>query len=161
MKMMIMKTMMFMSIMTLLSNNPMTMGLYLLIQTMLTTMLINKMMMSSWFMMITFLMMVGGLLIMIMYMSSIASNEKLEMNFKLTLILVLMIMIIDEMMNENMINETNNLMYNNNMDMSLTKIYNLKSMIITILMVLYLLLTMISVSNIVKHHKGPLRSYYK
>nr|UGK73331.1 NADH dehydrogenase subunit 6 [Signoretia aureola] len=160
MKIMLMKLMIMNSTLTIFLKTPMTMGITLLLQTMLMIMLMNKQMSNSWFMMITFLMMIGGLLIIFTYMSSITSNEK----FKLTIIpilmlIVLMILILEEMNFENQINENQlliNMKYTENISMS--KMYNKKSMLMTVMMINFLILTMISVSKIVKHHEGPLRS---
>nr|QZZ18251.1 NADH dehydrogenase subunit 6 [Dikraneura zlata] len=161
MKIFLIKIMMMISSVIFLLKSPMSMGILLLMQTMIMILLINKIMHTSWFTMITFLMMIGGLLILFTYMSSIASNEKFKLKLNLTLILLIMFIMLDEMIPENQINENQNIMFINNMDLSMVKIYNSKSMLITILLVVYLLLTMISVSKIVKHHEGPLRAYKK
>nr|YP_010363561.1 NADH dehydrogenase subunit 6 [Atkinsoniella wui]UNZ12662.1 NADH dehydrogenase subunit 6 [Atkinsoniella wui] len=158
MKMMFMKMMMLMVTMIPFLMNPLSMGLILLTQTLLMTMMMNKMMFSSWFPMITFLMMVGGLLILFTYMSSIASNEKFKLKLNLSIVLMIVILITEEMMNENQINELQNLTNLTQEYFSMIKLYNKKSMILTIILVLYLLLTMIVVTKIVKHHEGPLRS---
>nr|YP_010596262.1 NADH dehydrogenase subunit 6 [Alnetoidia dujuanensis]WAJ60481.1 NADH dehydrogenase subunit 6 [Alnetoidia dujuanensis] len=161
MKMMIMKMMMMISMLTPMLKNPMSMGLFLMLQTIMMIMFINKIMHLSWFTMITFLMMIGGLLIIFSYMSSIASNEKFKIKLNLTLILVIMLLITDDLFFETQINETEQIQFTMNSDLSLTKIYNTKSMVMTIMLVIYLLITMISVSKMVSHHKGPLRSYNK
>nr|YP_010363509.1 NADH dehydrogenase subunit 6 [Atkinsoniella thaloidea]UNZ12610.1 NADH dehydrogenase subunit 6 [Atkinsoniella thaloidea] len=158
MKMMLIKLMTLMVTMIPFLMNPLSMGVILLIQTLLMTMLMNKMMYSSWFPMITFLMMVGGLLILFTYMSSIASNEKFKLKLNLSILLMILIMITEEMMNENQINEMQNLLNLTEEYYSMIKLYNKKSMMLTIILVMYLLLTMIVVSKIVKHHEGPLRS---
>nr|YP_010362173.1 NADH dehydrogenase subunit 6 [Trifida elongata]UNS15671.1 NADH dehydrogenase subunit 6 [Trifida elongata] len=158
MKMMLMKIMMINSSMTFLFMNPMSMGILLLIQTMLMILMINQMSYTSWFMMITFLMMISGLLILFTYMSSIASNEKFKLKINLTLALIIMLIMIDEMMIENQVHEKLQINHQKMIDLSLIKIYNKKSMMLTMMLVIYLLLTMISVSKIVKHHEGPLRA---
>nr|QZZ18302.1 NADH dehydrogenase subunit 6 [Eupteryx adspersa] len=158
MKLILIKLMMIMSSSTLFLTNPMSMGLILMTQTIMVIIYMNLIMTSSWFAMATFMMMIGGLLIMFMYMSSIASNEKFKININIVLVMFIMLMIYDEMMIQYQINENQELICSNNMNFSLTKIYNTKSMMITIMLVLYLLLTMISVTKMVKHHKGPLRA---
>nr|YP_010583010.1 NADH dehydrogenase subunit 6 [Yangisunda tiani]UGN61456.1 NADH dehydrogenase subunit 6 [Yangisunda tiani] len=157
---MTMKLMMIISSLNLVMNNPMSMGFLLMTQTMMMILLMNKMMTSSWFTMITFMMMIGALLIMFMYMSSIASNEKFKMKANMMIIILIMLtmLISEEMMLESQIKETIEYKTTNNFNMSLTKIYNKKSMMLTIMLVMYLLLTMISVTKLVKHHKGPLRA---
>nr|WRY72510.1 NADH dehydrogenase subunit 6 [Zyginella mandali] len=159
MKLMIMKVMIIMSSTIIFFKNPMSMGMVLLAQTMMMILVINKMMITSWFAMITFLMLVGGLLILFTYMSSIASNEKFKIKINLMMIFIIMMLLTDEMMISNQTNDKLQILHTNNIDLSLTKVYNNKSMLITILLVLYLLLTMIVVTKLVKHFKGPLRSF--
>nr|YP_010743028.1 NADH dehydrogenase subunit 6 [Anagonalia emeiensis]WEU75309.1 NADH dehydrogenase subunit 6 [Anagonalia emeiensis] len=157
MKFMMIKLMMMMSMLTTFMNNPLSLGLILLMQTTFMSMLMNKIMFTSWFTMITFLMMIGGLLILFTYMSSIASNEKFKIKMNLTLIMFMIIIIQEEMLIENQTNEIQSMNMNLEMN-SMIKLYNKKSMIMTVILVLYLLLTMIVISKIVKHHEGPLRS---
>nr|YP_010349795.1 NADH dehydrogenase subunit 6 [Cassianeura bimaculata]UOH96537.1 NADH dehydrogenase subunit 6 [Cassianeura bimaculata] len=142
-------------------KNPMSMGFILMIQTMLVIMLMNKIMASSWFMMITFLMMIGGLLIIFSYMSSIASNEKFKIKINISMIFIILMIMTDEMLIEQQCDETQSISHSMNSEMSLIKIYNSKSMMMTILLVIYLLISMLSVSKLVKIHEGPLRSYKK
>nr|YP_010583049.1 NADH dehydrogenase subunit 6 [Eurhadina cuii]UGN61495.1 NADH dehydrogenase subunit 6 [Eurhadina cuii] len=158
MKFILLKMTMIVSSFMVIMNHPMSMGFMLMLQTITIIAIMNKILSSSWFTMITFMMMIGGLLIMFMYMSSIASNEKFKLKINMTMIIMIMIMIQDEMMIQNQINELQEIMETKNLNLSLTKIYNKKSMLMTMMLVLYLLLTMISVTKMVKHHKGPLRS---
>nr|YP_010996528.1 NADH dehydrogenase subunit 6 [Sophonia fuscomarginata]WPC85270.1 NADH dehydrogenase subunit 6 [Sophonia fuscomarginata] len=159
MKIFMLKMMMMISSMIPFLKNPMSMGIMLLLQTLIMILLMNKMLMSSWFVLITFLMMIGGILILFTYMSSIASNEMFKLNLKMLFIIPFMMMTFDEMMNEKQLMEMENIMKFSQHEMiSMIKLYNLKSMLLTMMMVLYLLLTMIVVSMIVKQNKGPLRS---
>nr|YP_010809161.1 NADH dehydrogenase subunit 6 [Anaka burmensis]UNZ99520.1 NADH dehydrogenase subunit 6 [Anaka burmensis] len=159
MKFFLLKILMIVYSMVFLFNTPMSLGLILLFQTMIVIIYMNKIMYTSWFTMITFLMMIGGLLILFSYMSSIASNEMFKIKINLLLLFIFMMIYIDEMFINNQINENQNLIFININDLSMTKIYNLKSMMLSMFLVLYLLLTMISVSMIVKHYAGPLRNY--
>nr|YP_010836074.1 NADH dehydrogenase subunit 6 [Evacanthus bivittatus]QKO00208.1 NADH dehydrogenase subunit 6 [Evacanthus acuminatus]QWC53806.1 NADH dehydrogenase subunit 6 [Evacanthus heimianus]WGC90090.1 NADH dehydrogenase subunit 6 [Evacanthus bivittatus] len=160
MKMLMIKMMMINSLLIIWLKNPMSMGLMLLLQTLIMILFMNKILTSSWFVMITFLMMIGGLLIIISYMSSISSNEKFKFNLNLTLILIFLIVYLDEMF-ENQINEMQDLIFMKSIEqISMIKLYNNKTFLMTILLVNYLLLTMIVISKIVKHYKGPLRSKY-
>nr|QOX09887.1 NADH dehydrogenase subunit 6 [Limassolla sp. XZ-2020] len=139
-------------------NNPMSLGFMLMMQTIMTILFMNLIMESSWFVMITFLMMIGGLLILFTYMSSMASNEKFKIKLNMMLLLIIIFLMMDEMIMQNQIKETMSLNKFFLSDLSLMKIYNNKSMMLTLMMILYLLLTMISVTKMVKHHKGPLRN---
>nr|UFK32184.1 NADH dehydrogenase subunit 6 [Limassolla emmrichi] len=158
MKFLIMKIMIVISSIIPMLNNPMSLGLMLITQTILSISFMNKIMESSWFIMITFLMMIGGLLILFTYMSSIASNDKFKLKFNFVLILIILLIILDDMIMHNQIKETLSLNKFLTSNLSLMKIYSGKSMMLTIMMILYLLLTMISVTKMVKHFKGPLRN---
>nr|WRY72445.1 NADH dehydrogenase subunit 6 [Typhlocyba bilaminata] len=158
MKSFLIKLMVLWSSISITVYNPMSLGMILFAQTTTVILFMNKILYSSWFTMITFMMMIGGLLIMFMYMTSIASNEKFKLKFNLTMLIMIILILFDEMFISNQINETQEIMSTNNFNLSLTKIFNNKSMLMTILLVMYLLLTMISVTKMVKHHKGPLRA---
>nr|YP_010835895.1 NADH dehydrogenase subunit 6 [Carinata dushanensis]WGC89414.1 NADH dehydrogenase subunit 6 [Carinata dushanensis] len=160
MKTMLMKMMIIISMTIIWLKNPMSMGFMLIIQTILMILLMNLMLSSSWFVMITFLMMVGGLLIIISYMSSVSSNEKFSFNLNLTITFLILMFYMDELM-EFQINESQELIMITSFDkMSMIKLYNKKSFLLTIMLVNYLLLTMIVITKIVKHFKGPLRSKF-
>uniref|UniRef100_A0A8F8AFF8 NADH-ubiquinone oxidoreductase chain 6 n=1 Tax=Aconurella prolixa TaxID=1671185 RepID=A0A8F8AFF8_9HEMI len=154
---MMVKIIMTISTLIMFLKTPMSMGVLLLTQTTLATLLISKMAVTSWMSMVMFMMFIGGLLILFMYMSSIASNEKFKPNFKLMLILTMVIIPTEEILMEI---QTNELMSMNiKMDMiSMSKIYNKKTMMMTLFLFIYMLLTMISVTTIVKMFKGPLRA---
>nr|ATD53009.1 NADH dehydrogenase subunit 6 [Psammotettix sp. EMHAU-2015-Zz053036] len=142
-------------------KTPMSMGILLLTQTMISTLILSKVLKSSWMSMVIFLMFVGGLLILFMYMSSIASNEKFSPNLSMYFFMMIMIMLpMEELLTEN-INMDNLLLYSNNESISLMKIYNKKTFMITMVMFMYMFLTMIVVTKIIKIHKGPLRSMMK
>nr|YP_009439686.1 NADH dehydrogenase subunit 6 [Yanocephalus yanonis]ATG83159.1 NADH dehydrogenase subunit 6 [Yanocephalus yanonis] len=157
MKTILLKILMLISTLISIVKTPLSMGILLLLQTTIATMLISYTSKSSWMSMIMFLMFVGGLLIIFMYMSSIASNEKFSPNFKL-MILMLMVLIPSEdllwdtQMNDQLTNFTNNEM------IALTKIFNKKTFGLTIMMFMYMFTTMITITNIIKIHSGPLRS---
>nr|YP_010478439.1 NADH dehydrogenase subunit 6 [Orosius sp.]UVI59883.1 NADH dehydrogenase subunit 6 [Orosius sp.] len=158
MKMMVMKCMMAISMVTFSMKTPMSLGVLLLMMTTLSTILISLIAASAWMPMIMFLMLIGGLLILFMYMSSIASNEKFNSNIKL-LFLSMFIFILPY---ENLMSEfINNELLESTMTLesiSMIKIYNKKTFMITIMLFLYLLLSMIVVTKITKIFKGPLRS---
>nr|YP_010175160.1 NADH dehydrogenase subunit 6 [Olidiana longisticka]QSJ61366.1 NADH dehydrogenase subunit 6 [Olidiana longisticka] len=159
MKKYIIKLMIIMSSMTPLTLNPMQLGIMLLMQTMLTTILMNKIMTSSWLSLITFIMMIGGLLILFIYMSSIASNEMIKMKFNLTLITIMILLPLDEMLTSQM-SYTEKLIINPE-NISLSKMYNKKTLYMSTFMIMYLLLAMIMVSKMIKIYKGPLRTKYE
>nr|YP_010531291.1 NADH dehydrogenase subunit 6 [Mileewa lamellata]UXX17550.1 NADH dehydrogenase subunit 6 [Mileewa lamellata] len=158
MKFIIMKMMMVISFMIPFISNPISMGMILILQTMFATILMNKMIMSSWFSFITFLMMIGGLLIIFTYMSSIASNEKFKFNLNLSIFMLIIILITDEMIIKEQMKENQQMIFIKTLEqVSMMKLYNKKSLFMSILLMIYLLFTMIVVSKMVKHYYGPLR----
>nr|YP_010278726.1 NADH dehydrogenase subunit 6 [Changbaninus pleiospicules]UKE80323.1 NADH dehydrogenase subunit 6 [Changbaninus pleiospicules] len=157
MKMTLLKIMIYITSLISTLKTPMSMGILLLIQTTLSTILISKLTMSSWMAMIIFLMLIGGLLILFMYMSSIASNEKFTPNIFMIFPIMLIFLPMEEMMCETQMNEKlQTFMLNESI--TLMKIYNKKTMLITIMLFSYLLLAMISITSVIKIYKGPLRS---
>nr|WRK21528.1 NADH dehydrogenase subunit 6 [Tartessus sp.] len=157
MKMIMIKMMIMTMSMIPFMKNPMSMGITLIIYTLIVTMMMNKIMLTSWFSMITFLMMIGGLMIIFMYMSSISSNEKFKVNIKLMVAMIVVMTINEEMMLNLQINEKQELMMFPQEQMSMMKLYSKKSLLVMIMLVSFLLMTMISVTKIVMHFKGPLR----
>nr|ATC73030.1 NADH dehydrogenase subunit 6 [Osbornellus sp. EMHAU-2015-Zz052506] len=157
MKMILIKFMIIISSSIIMMKTPMSLGIMLLMQTFLSTFMLAKMFSSSWIAFIMFLMLIGGLLILFMYMSSIASNEKFKTNFKLYSIWMMIMLPCEELMMNSVINENQNSMTWAE-TISMSKIFNKKGMIITLLMFCYLLLTMIVMIKIIKIYKGPLRA---
>nr|YP_009117998.1 NADH dehydrogenase subunit 6 [Brachythemis contaminata]AJE75786.1 NADH dehydrogenase subunit 6 [Brachythemis contaminata] len=143
-------------------NHPMNMGLMLLIQTLLMSLFTATMSYSSWFSYILFLVFLGGMLVLFIYMTSIASNEFFKkskitlMLITTTLAIIMMTTLIDPMMTSLPSNQESFIL-TENMKMVMTPLYNNPNSIITTFMVLYLFLTLIIVVYITKFNKGPLR----
>lgn len=94
---------------------------------------------------------------MFIYIRRIASNEKFKPNFIIILLIFIIIIPLEEIIREIQINDKQN----NNINLeaiTLSKIYNKKTTIITSLIFLYLLLAIISITIIIKIYKGPLRA---
>nr|WKU84157.1 NADH dehydrogenase subunit 6 [Serichlamys sp. ECU1] len=155
-------------------NHPLSMGLILLIQTILITCIMGMMSQTFWFSYILFLIFIGGMLILFIYVTSLASNEMFsppkKMWWLLILLFMLIIIIINYMMdktwlfNMNNNNEIKSLMNINlfmkeNM-LNLNKLYNYPTNMMTIMMINYLLLTMIATVKITKLFYGPIRSSF-
>nr|YP_010024771.1 NADH dehydrogenase subunit 6 [Neurothemis fulvia]QOQ35069.1 NADH dehydrogenase subunit 6 [Neurothemis fulvia] len=142
-------------------SHPMNMGVTLLLQTLMMTILMGVMSYTSWFSYILFLVFLGGMLVLFIYMTSIASNELFKKSmYTITIVGMMMItfmvalMILDPFMITNPImSEAGTGM----MKMILSPLYNNPSSWITIFMVLYLFLTLIVIVMITKFNSGPLR----
>nr|WHM51742.1 NADH dehydrogenase subunit 6 [Gnathamitermes grandis] len=158
------KMLMSMSTMTSLMftqmKHPMAMGLMLLIQTTMVCLISGTMYSSFWFSYILFMIMIGGMLVLFMYMTSLASNEMFSPSNKmltatLTLLPILMYMMPTVTNNKEMC--THNTMMENEILTTTTVMYNQMMGTMTTLLVLYMLLTLIVVVNIINVSKGPLR----
>nr|YP_009487963.1 NADH dehydrogenase subunit 6 [Anopheles lutzii]AWB99483.1 NADH dehydrogenase subunit 6 [Anopheles lutzii]AWB99496.1 NADH dehydrogenase subunit 6 [Anopheles lutzii] len=170
MKLIIMTLCMIMSFIFMQMKHPLSMGLMLLIQTFLTCLITSIYVKTFWFSYILFLIFLGGMLILFIYVTSLSSNEMFSMSFKLvmlsmTIIFLFSIMffimdklLIDQfMMNMEMENlsNTNNLINEN--ILSLNKMYNFPTNLITLLLINYLFLTLLVTVKITKKFYGPLR----
>nr|AMW68031.1 NADH dehydrogenase subunit 6 [Drepanepteryx phalaenoides] len=146
-------------------NHPLSMGIIVILQTLIIALLCGWISYSYWFSYILFLTMIGGMLILFIYMTSLASNEmfKFKINFFIKNLILMILgmtfmfyydnffcnfknfetMMFNNMENENLIN--------------LLKLYNNPTMNITILLINYLFLTLIIVVKITNINYGPLR----
>nr|YP_010507419.1 NADH dehydrogenase subunit 6 [Myathropa semenovi]UXG19039.1 NADH dehydrogenase subunit 6 [Myathropa semenovi] len=152
-------------------NHPLSMGLMLLIQTIMVCCITGLMTKSFWFSYILFLIFIGGMLVLFIYMTSLASNEMFSLSMKMIFLsiislifLMMMIFFMDKMLSSfNSINNEMNSISNLNSyisenSLNLIKLYNYPSNMITILLINYLLITMIASVKITKLFYGPLRS---
>nr|YP_008757947.1 NADH dehydrogenase subunit 6 [Glyphodes quadrimaculalis]AGU90890.1 NADH dehydrogenase subunit 6 [Glyphodes quadrimaculalis] len=161
------------SFIMLFLNHPLSMGLMILMQTMLTCMISGIMLSSYWFSYILFLTFLGGLLVLFIYVSSIASNEMFKISFNLNLIFMLLISLmmifsIIYMNNLNWMNFNINLemknffnmylFFNNENKINLSKLYNNQTFLMMMMMIIYLFITLIAVVKITNIFYGPLRS---
>nr|UJG45511.1 NADH dehydrogenase subunit 6 [Nemopoda nitidula] len=151
-------------------NHPLAMGLMLLIQTLLICLMTGLLTKSFWFSYILFLIFLGGMLVLFIYVTSLASNEMFSLSIKLfissismIIISVLVLWIINNLFFMNLFNnnemEMINLMnsYISENSLFLYKLYNYPVNLMTILLMNYLLITLIAVVKITKLFYGPLR----
>nr|AOY39795.1 NADH dehydrogenase subunit 6 [Hylastes ater] len=147
-------------------NHPLSLGFILLTQTILMSLYSSLLYYNSWFSYILFLVMISGLMIMFIYMTSIASNEKfkmpkLKMNFKLIIfsMMVMLPFISDYFFSTSpmlmiMTNQMNLLFP---MISPLIKFFNNPHLFMMFFLMNYLLLTLIIIVKIVTLNKGSLR----
>nr|YP_010580087.1 NADH dehydrogenase subunit 6 [Chironomus novosibiricus]UZS77139.1 NADH dehydrogenase subunit 6 [Chironomus novosibiricus] len=154
-------------------NHPLSMGILLMIQTISIALFTGLLTKSFWFSYSLFLIFLGGMLILFMYMTSIASNEMFKFSISVKIIgsffvfffiFFLFILFLDfKMLFFNKIfnidnlslMDMKNLFLENNL--TLNKLYNFPMNIITILLVNYLFLTLIATVKITNIFEGPLR----
>nr|YP_010968377.1 NADH dehydrogenase subunit 6 [Satarupa monbeigi]WNO18677.1 NADH dehydrogenase subunit 6 [Satarupa monbeigi] len=159
-------------------KHPLSMGLLILIQTMLICLISGLYIFTYWFSYILFLTFLGGLLVLFIYVSSMASNETFKTPPKNKLILLIMIFLLINIifylilfylnkMNPlklkfnsfEMNNLYNNLLFtNNNNNFNLTKLYNKQTYLLMLMMIIYLFITLVAVVKITNIFYGPLRS---
>nr|WNS59316.1 NADH dehydrogenase subunit 6 [Mesonemoura sichuanensis] len=151
-------------------THPLAMGLMLLIQTVFISILTGIMTQSFWFSYVLFLVFLGGLLVLFIYVTSLASNEMFSMSMKTLIPLIigsgaifLIILTLDSSFlalstsNFESLNIFNTISYQEESLNSLTKLYNGPTSLITLTLVLYLFLALIAVVKITKINQGPLR----
>nr|AVE15486.1 NADH dehydrogenase subunit 6 [Hestiasula sp. JZ-2017] len=152
------------SIIFLFLNHPLSMGLILLVQTIMMSLISGSMSMSFWFSYILLLIYLGGMLVLFMYVTSLASNEMFFYSNKIFLMTMMMPIIFYIIYHLNFYypmnmyeNFNNNLPFNILSNNYLLKMYNQPINIITILIASYLFLTLIVVVKMINIYSGPLR----
>nr|ASY98475.1 NADH dehydrogenase subunit 6 [Tarachomantis alaotrana] len=152
------------SIIFLFLNHPLSMGLILFLQTISMCLISGFMSLSFWFSYVLLLIYLGGMLVLFMYVTSLASNEmffysnKILMTIGLMPLMFLLIYYMNFTYPMNLYeNMENSLILNMTSNNFLLKMYNQPINMITILIASYLFLTLIAVVKIINIEKGPLR----
>nr|YP_010155767.1 NADH dehydrogenase subunit 6 [Conwentzia sinica]QQY84958.1 NADH dehydrogenase subunit 6 [Conwentzia sinica] len=146
-------------------KSPMSMGLMLMIQIISMSLILGMLSINFWFSFILFIVMIGGLMVLFIYMTSLAPNNLFKMNNKFMMILIVTMFII--MMYFYLTSEL--LIFKKNLDMMsfmdtqesslLIKLYNLPMNKLTWLMIMYLLMTLIIAAKLVKSNLGSIRQF--
>nr|QDG01010.1 NADH dehydrogenase subunit 6 [Tenebrio molitor] len=158
----IMSMNLYLTITFLMMNHPLSMGFVLLMQTIMISLITGNMNQNMWFSYILFLIMVGGMLILFMYMTSIASNEKFKMNNKAIIMSITipltMLTLNFLMMNTQMKNNEVTIMNNNtSMISTMNKFFTFPSSMIMIFMIMYLFMALVVTVKITNFKKGTMR----
>nr|AVN67396.1 NADH dehydrogenase subunit 6 [Elliptorhina davidi] len=162
---------MFLTLSTIISlmftqiNHPMAMGLTLLTQTILIAMITGLMSHSFWFSYVLFLIFLGGMLVLFIYVTSLASNEMFTLSTPLIIMMMILIPFILILLNKSFIMKSQETLtfqstLNSLTNLPLIKLYNLPTSIITIVLASYLFLTLIAVVKITNIFVGPLRQMH-
>nr|YP_010535347.1 NADH dehydrogenase subunit 6 [Morimospasma tuberculatum]UYB77598.1 NADH dehydrogenase subunit 6 [Morimospasma tuberculatum]WEY30156.1 NADH dehydrogenase subunit 6 [Morimospasma sp.] len=169
MMMIFFSTSIMMGMIFLFLNHPLSFGLILLFQTISIALMTGMMNFNYWFSYIIFLVMIGGMLILFIYMTSVASNEKFKFSYKImtmifmiSLIFLLMIMMDLYYFNltiNNFLN-TQNWLFKNQFILSLNKFLTWPMNFIFYMMIIYLLITLIMAVKITNIKSGPLRQKF-
>nr|YP_009967195.1 NADH dehydrogenase subunit 6 [Zeuzera multistrigata]APO08613.1 NADH dehydrogenase subunit 6 [Zeuzera multistrigata] len=163
----------FISLLMFFLNHPLSMGLMLLTQTLITCLISGMLMKTYWFSYILFLTFLGGLLVLFIYVSSIASNELFKISPTMksliflfwTSLLILSILIMNNMnwMNLSINSDMTKIydifmFFNNENNINLTKLYNNQTYFLMLIMMIYLFITLVAIVKITNIFYGPLRS---
>nr|UUG47417.1 NADH dehydrogenase subunit 6 [Ips subelongatus]UUG47638.1 NADH dehydrogenase subunit 6 [Ips subelongatus] len=149
-------------------KHPLALGSILFIQTSLAALSSNYLFMNSWYSYILFLIMIGGMLILFIYMTSIASNEKFLMPSKWKIImnyfLIMLfffsyLLILNDSLMEKLISVKWNFfwMEENFKPWTLSKFFNEPFYQMIIFLMIYLFLTLIAAVKISGKPMGALR----
>nr|YP_009740781.1 NADH dehydrogenase subunit 6 [Sinopodisma wudangshanensis]QID03769.1 NADH dehydrogenase subunit 6 [Sinopodisma wudangshanensis] len=150
-------------------NHPMSMMLFIIFQTFLIGLMSGTMMESFWLSYILFLTFLGGMLVLFIYITSIASNEMFQpksiimiFSFILWIIIMIILIFLNKTMFMDFFKNTetmniNNLINYQEMTFSLEKLYNNPTFIITMMMMIYLFLALLAVVKITNINQGPIR----
>nr|YP_009734774.1 NADH dehydrogenase subunit 6 [Gesonula punctifrons]QID03496.1 NADH dehydrogenase subunit 6 [Gesonula punctifrons] len=170
-KMFIMALLNMMNINFIVLKHPMSMMLFIILQTLFVGLITGTMMESFWLSYILFLTFLGGMLVLFIYITSIASNEMFMPKymhiifvvflwFMLTFLFIILnkSMYIDLFKNEEFMNTSMIINYQE-MSLSLIKLYNNPTFILTMMMMVYLFLALLAVVKIVNIKQGPIRKF--
>nr|YP_009754539.1 NADH dehydrogenase subunit 6 [Myrmus lateralis]QIN90647.1 NADH dehydrogenase subunit 6 [Myrmus lateralis] len=141
-------------------NHPISMGITIIMQTLIISLISGLMLSSFWFSYILMITMLSGMLVLFIYMASIASNEKFFPSMKLMFMSLIMISLGTFLHYNNKFDDNEMLMIKTNLSteaISLMMMFNMKHKYITLLLVMFLFITMITISLIVNISEGPLR----
>nr|YP_010415493.1 NADH dehydrogenase subunit 6 [Capnia yunnana]USC52381.1 NADH dehydrogenase subunit 6 [Capnia yunnana] len=151
-------------------SHPLAMGMMLLLQTLLICLLTGVMAQSFWFSYILFLVFLGGMLVLFIYVTSLASNEMFSLSLKMVVFSTIPISVIalllvttdsslwlSNLLNNDTLNMLDISQYQEAAITPLLKLYNQPTSFITLMLVLYLFLTLIAVVKITSISYGPLR----
>nr|YP_010004129.1 NADH dehydrogenase subunit 6 [Prioneris clemanthe]QNR01235.1 NADH dehydrogenase subunit 6 [Prioneris clemanthe] len=164
--------MIFISLFMFFINHPLAMGMLILIQTMFVSLLMGLYLNTYWFSYILFLIFMGGLLVLFIYVSSIASNELIKFSFKLKFSLLIWILIysiiifnyknffLKDLFFNNEMNIFNQyFLFLNEYKINLSKLYDKQTFLLTMMLIIYLFITLIAVIKITNIFFGPFRSF--
>lgn len=163
-----MSTTVFISILFTRLIHPLSIGLTLFIQTLIICITSGFSNNSFWFSYILFLIFLGGILVLFIYVASLASNEIFGVSFVTLLSLTFVILIIclisffiDPLLTTSKFRiRRSSILFTykfRNAPLITRTIYNFSSIIFTLFIISYLLLTLFAVVKIINVHSRPLR----
>nr|YP_010833717.1 NADH dehydrogenase subunit 6 [Tympanophyllum maximum]WFP43225.1 NADH dehydrogenase subunit 6 [Tympanophyllum maximum] len=173
--MMILMPNLVMTFMFNLTKHPVSMTITIILQTLILSLSMSLITKTFWMSYILFLVFLGGMLILFLYITSIASNElfsfqptnkilltSLMISMPLVIILYFKDQTLMNLFNSNSdthpLTSTNLFISTSSQHLMLLKLYNTPTSILTIILMIYLFLTLIAIVKITNIFLGPLRS---
>nr|ATU07066.1 NADH dehydrogenase subunit 6 [Neotrogla sp. 5 KY-2017] len=160
------------SMLFLILNHPLSMGLTLIIQIINMAMLMSFWSKTFWFLYILIMIFIGGLLILFVYVISIASNELFKINFTKSIFMLMWLMSISSpimfldnnlFLNPPNLNSTSFLseitLFSNSSSETI-KLFIWPTNLLTIMLISYLFLTLLIIVKISNNSLGPLRKLF-
>jgi len=145
----------------IIRSHPIILITIILIQTINLCLIIWLLLKSSWFAYILFIIFLGGLIVLFIYITRLASNEKFFIYISPTPIayfttIVITILLTNKNEEIQIFNQFNNI------NKIFSSIYSLNVVTLTTTTIIYLLLTLIVVVKVASKYEGPLRNivYY-
>nr|YP_010600252.1 NADH dehydrogenase subunit 6 [Phryganogryllacris superangulata]WAL05836.1 NADH dehydrogenase subunit 6 [Phryganogryllacris superangulata] len=153
-------------------KHPLSMTLMIIMQTLLICMFTGMISKTFWFSYILFLVFLGGMLVLFIYITSLASNElfmipSMNIMYLLSIISITLFILwktdlpsfLTLIYNNSDMNNSSltNMNYWSESTFSLTKLYNNPTNLNTLMLMLYLFLTLIAIAKIINIFHGPLR----
>nr|YP_010373913.1 NADH dehydrogenase subunit 6 [Coomaniella copipes]UPI13481.1 NADH dehydrogenase subunit 6 [Coomaniella copipes] len=151
------------------STHPLTMGFILLMQSITISLISGLSNLNFWFSYILFLIMVGGMLVLFIYMTSIASNEKFNysnylmvMFFSLLMLMMITMIFMEKFSHYNNISNMDifTLNFSEMWKLPLSKYFNYPSNFMLLMLMIYLFVTLIAIVKITNPQEGPLRQKF-
>lgn len=152
-------------------KHPLATGMILLVQTFLICLISGSFVKTFWFSYTLFLIFLGGILVLFIYTTSLASNEIFSLSIKLTILsfsLIFLILIVLFLLDSRLIStiitnleinlNSNETSLINENTINLNKLYNFPTNIITLILINYLFLTLIVIVKITNNFSGALRN---
>nr|ADD62154.1 NADH dehydrogenase subunit 6 [Takobia yixiani] len=149
-------------------SHPVSMGLTLIMHALLVGVTAGLLSGSLWFSYILFLVFLGGVLVLYIYMTSLASNEKFSTNFTLAgggLVLMISCMLgvvvaTPHLGGVEFLHGTSDF---NSSDfgswVTMSKLYDVNSFVLTTFLVVYLLFVLLVCAEVAGTHRGALRGF--
>nr|UYB78714.1 NADH dehydrogenase subunit 6 [Ornithodoros turicata]UYB78740.1 NADH dehydrogenase subunit 6 [Ornithodoros turicata] len=143
-----MKFMMIMPLMFMSSTHPISMVMIMILTTIYMSIMMYKFMKFSWFILIITLLILGGLLVIFLYITSLTPNKKFTFNKKWLFISLPLLLVL----------KINNFPMVSMNKMQIQEILTEKPLMMLLFMMIYLLISLISIMMIIKSIMAPLKS---